>query len=106
MSRDERRQAFAAMPDADPGKRMFLLGLRTTALQYETVTQAQRDRLDGELLPQVRRIETMRKHDLRGELSARIDQASATFADIMGDWRPRPDNPIRRQVYAEIGVDL
>ncbi|GAA3963054.1 hypothetical protein [Gordonia caeni] len=106
MTRDERRQAFASMPDADPGKRMFLLGLRCAALQHETVSEVQRERVDGELLPQVRRIETVRKNNLRGELSLRIDKATALFADIMGDWSPRPDNPIARQVRAEIGIDL
>lgn len=103
---DQRRAAWDSMPDQHHAKVMFRLGLRCAALQHETTTDTQRARLDSELVPLIRRIETMRKLDMRGELSARILAADTLFTDIMGDWRPRPDNPIRRQVRAEIGIEL
>lgn len=108
MNPAERHQALNSMPANHFARTMFILGLKTTAAAHDNMSQHQRDRLDRELLPALRRITALQQRtNMRGLLAGRIDQANQLFNDIMGDdWHPRPDNPIQRQCQTELLLEL
>lgn len=89
---------------------MLRLGLRMKAIAHDkdALTADQRHRLDSELLPVIKRIQTASTStNLRGHTAALADQADALFADIMGAaWTPRADNPVERECQAELLVSL
>lgn len=108
MTPGRRRDALAQMTGYQ--KQMFILGLRLKAMQHEagSLTVEQKRRLEGELLPAVRRIqENQQRATMRGLLGLQIQRAAALFAEIMGeDWHPRPDNPVQRECQRDLLTSL